>query len=110
MRIGETEESEYREEGVVLLPDDGQKHIYDDPRNIDRVVKSFLAVCLFLFLFDIVFIFHHKHLSFTEGEFPLEGFFGFFGIYGFGACVLLVLLAKYVLRNLVMRDDDYYER
>ena len=26
------------------------------------------------------------------------------------ACVLLVLVAKYVLRPLVMRDEDYYDR
>ena len=110
MRKRESEEREDREEGVVILPDDGQSHIYDDPRNVNRVIKFFLGVCLILFLFDIVFIFHHKHLSFGEGEFPLEGLFGFFGIFGFVACVLLVLLAKYVLRNLVMRDEDYYER
>ena len=96
-------------EGIVDLPDDGRRHFFDDPRNVNRVIKGFIGLCVVVLLLDVLFLFEHKHLSFPEGEFDLEGVFGFYGIYGFVACVLLVLLAKYVLRSLVMRDEDYYE-
>jgi len=48
--------------------------------------------------------FVHKH-----SYFAWEECFGFFAIYGFVACVLLVLAAKYILRPLVKRDEDYYD-
>ena len=48
-------------------------------------------------------IFYHKH-----GIFTWESFFGFYSVYGFVACVILVIVAKYVLRPLVMRKEDYY--
>jgi hypothetical protein len=48
--------------------------------------------------------FHHKHAIF-----PWEEFFGFYSIYGFVACVVLVLVAKYILRPMVMRKEDYYD-
>jgi hypothetical protein len=38
-----------------------------------------------------------------------EGFFGFYAFYGFVACVILVLVSKYILRPLVKRKEDYYE-
>ena len=33
----------------------------------------------------------------------------FYAVYGFVACVLLVLVAKYILRPLVKRGEDYYD-
>ncbi len=98
------------EEGIVLLPNDGRKHFFDDPANVRRVIRIFFVSCVVLFLFDGLFLIQHKHLSFEEGFFPEEGWFGFYGIYGFVACVLLVLAAKYVLRKLMMRGEDYYDR
>ena len=35
--------------------------------------------------------------------------FGFYAVYGFVACVVLVLVAKYILRPMVIRKEDYYE-
>jgi hypothetical protein len=46
----------------------------------------------------------HRH-----AEAGFDGLFGFYGVYGFVACVSLVLAAK-VLRKLVMRPEDYYDR
>jgi hypothetical protein len=88
---------------------DGKKHVFDDPANVKRLVRIFMASCAVLFLLDVVFFFHHKHLSFEHGEFAPEGWFGFYGIYGFVACVLLVLIAKQ-MRKVLMRDEDYYDR
>lgn len=96
--------------GIVLLPDDGRKHVFDDPKNVRKVIRIFVVVCVVLFLLDGLFFILHKHLSFQEGLFRLEGWFGFYGIYGFVACVFLVLAAKYLLRKLVRRKEDYYDR
>ena len=98
------------EDGLVLLPDDGKKHFFDDRKNVRKFIGILFICCALLFLLDVVFLFEHKHLSFSEGEFPAEGWFGFYGFYGFVACVLLVLLAKHVMRTLLMRKEDYYEQ
>jgi hypothetical protein len=48
--------------------------------------------------------FVHKH-----PHFPWEQWWGFYAVYGFVACVLLVLVAKYILRPIVKRREDYYD-
>ena len=82
------------------------KHFFDEPRNIHRLIWAFFAICILLIGLDLLF---HRHLSFAEGVLPMEGWFGFYAIYGFVACVLLVLAAKYILRPLVKREEDYYD-
>lgn len=116
MNDGEFPEPPYEDgEGMVLLEDDGKKHIFDNPKNIKRVIYIFFASCVVMLALDIIFFFHHKHLSFVEGSmdeggFPMEGWFGYYCFYGFVACVLLVLAAKHIMRPLFMRGEDYYER
>jgi hypothetical protein len=78
----------------------GRKHIFDDPRNVRRLVRALVALCALLFVADF---FVHRHV-----EHPWENFTGFYAIYGFVACVVLVLLAR-ELRKLVMRNEDYYQ-
>ena len=85
-----------------------RKHLFDDRKNVKWAIRSLFICCAILFLGDVVFLFEHKHLSFEEGAFPIEGWFGFYGIYGFVACVLLVLAAKQ-MRKFLMREEDYYE-
>ena len=86
--------------------EDAGRHIWDDPSNVRRLLVAFFGVCGALLLADLLI---HRHLSFEQGELPIEGWFGFYGLYGFVACVLLVLLAKQ-LRRVLMRDQDYYDR
>ena len=76
-------------------------YLFDDPRNVRRVVRGLVWVCILLIGLDVIV---HRHISH-----PWENLFGFYALYGFVACVLLVLLAK-EMRHLVMRDEDYYER
>ncbi|MCB1725680.1 MAG: hypothetical protein KDJ39_18505 [Gammaproteobacteria bacterium] len=76
-----------------------QRHLFDDPRNVRRVIRSLLTVCVVLVGLDLVV---HRHV-----EHAWEGLFAFYALYGFIACVLLVLLAK-EMRKIVMRDEDYY--
>lgn len=73
----------------------------DKPGNVDRLVYGFYVVCMLILLADL---FVPKH-----GKFLIEHAFGFYGIFGFVACVGLVLAAK-VLRRIVMRPEDYYDR
>jgi hypothetical protein len=46
----------------------------------------------------------HRH-----AEIGFDGWFSFYGLYGFVACIALVLAAK-LLRRVVMRREDYYDR
>jgi hypothetical protein len=78
-----------------------KRHLFDDPRNVGRVVRGLLFACIVLAGLDMLV---HRHVSH-----PWEGIVGFYALYGFVACVLLVLLAK-EMRKLLMRDEDYYER
>jgi hypothetical protein len=73
----------------------------DNRRNVDKIVYALYAVCAGLLLIDPLV---EKH-----GPFEIEHWWGFYGIYGFVGCVFLVLAAK-VLRMIVMRPEDYYDR
>lgn len=79
---------------------------FDRPENVGKVLKGLYIACGFFVVLDIFFwiIGFDKHPYFKWEQWP-----GFYAIYGFVACVLLVLVSKYVLRPLVMRDEDYYE-
>lgn len=80
----------------------GEKSYWlDRPKNVDRLVYGFYALCAFVLAIDI---FVPKH-----GPFAIEHVFGFYAFFGFLACVVLVLLAKQ-LRRLLMRPEDYYDR
>ena len=97
------------EDGLALLPDDGRKHLFDEPKNVRRFIVLLVITCAILFLLDLVFLFEHKHLSFEEGAFSLEGWFGFYAVYGFAACTSIVLTARFVVRALLQRKEDYYD-
>ena len=84
----------------------GEKHIFDNPRNVKRLIWIFFALCAVMLSLDFII---HRHPSFAAGEFTAEGWSGFYAIYGFVACVLLVLLATQ-LRKILMRAEDYYDR
>ncbi len=78
---------------------DGKKHLFDDPRNVRRVIRGLLVLCAILLGLDLVL---HRHV-----DHPWEAMVGFYAVYGFVGCVVLVLLAK-VLRRVVMRGEDFY--
>jgi len=79
---------------------DEKPGMFDKPQNVKRVLYA-LFTCVDLLL--SIDLFYHKH-----GIFTWESSFGFYSVYGFVACVILVIIAKYVLRPLVMRKEDYY--
>ena len=75
--------------------------LWDNPRNVKRLLYGFYIICAVLFLVDL---FVHRHMTH-----PWEHLWGFYAIYGWVACVILVLVAK-ELRKVLMRREDYYDR
>jgi hypothetical protein len=82
------------------MADEPKRHIFDDPRNTKRAIYALYAVCAVSLLGEFVIDRHVDH--------PWEALWGLYPLYGFGACVLLVLIAKQ-MRKVLMRKDDYYD-
>lgn len=78
-----------------------KRYWLDRPENVTLLYRGLWVLGGVLALLDLVV---HRH---AEAEF--DGWFGFYALYGFFACVALVLAAK-VLRRMVMRAEDYYDR
>jgi len=76
------------------------QHIFDNPRNIKRLLRVFFTLCAVLLLLEVM---HHRHMMHAW-----EHLWGFYSIFGFVACVALVLIAK-ELRKVLMRPEDYYD-
>ena len=82
-------------------PTPGEKrYLFDNPRNVWRLVYLLIAACALVFGLDFVV---HRHIDHPWEELP-----AFYAIYGFIACTLLVLIAK-EMRKLLMRKEDYYD-
>ena len=82
------------------IQNDEKTYLFDNPRNVSRLLFGFYVICGGLFLADFIV---HRHIAHPWEDFP-----GFYPIYGFVACVLLVLIAK-ELRKVLMRKEDYYD-
>ncbi|OGW73042.1 MAG: hypothetical protein A3J72_01060 [Nitrospirae bacterium RIFCSPHIGHO2_02_FULL_40_19] len=76
-------------------------NIFDNPRNVKILLMLLFGGCLALLIINF---FVHKH-----GHFSWEEWSGFYAAYGFVACVGLVLAAKFILRKIVKRSEDYYD-
>jgi len=76
-------------------------YLFDKPRNVTRLLGCFFSSLVVLLIIEF---FVHKH-----PHFPAEGWLEFYAVYGFVACVVLVLAAKYILRPLMKRREDYYD-
>jgi hypothetical protein len=74
---------------------------FDKKENVQRFLKVFFASLVVLLIVDF-FIPKHPH-------FPWEGAPEFYAVYGFVSCVALIFIAK-VLRFIVRRDEDYYDK
>lgn len=82
-------------------PTEDKPGIFDNPQNVKRLLVTFFSLTGLMLLIDAFF---HRHAIF-----PWEAYFGFYAVYGFVACVVLVIVSKYILRPLVMRQEDYYD-
>ena len=77
-----------------------KKYIFDNPKNIKRVLYFLYASCTILFLLDFVI---HRHVVHSW-----ENLWGFYPVYGFAGCIILVVVAKW-MRTFLMRSEDYYD-
>ena len=80
--------------------DNKPKHIFDDPKNVKRVMHFLYASCALLFALDFVI---HRHVYHSW-----ENLWGFHAIYGFAGGVVLVIVATW-MRTFLMRSEDYYD-
>ena len=78
-----------------------RKYWLDRSENVTKLYRVLWVLGIALVALDL---FLHKH-----EDFDFAARFGFYAIYGFFACVALVLTAK-LLRRVLMRSEDYYER
>ena len=80
---------------------------FDKKENVRKVFNWLLGACALLVVIDIIFWItgFDKHPYLNWQKWP-----GFQAVYGFVSCSVLVLVAKYVLRPMVKRDEDYYEK
>lgn len=77
-----------------------KQYLFDNPRNVNRLLGGFYLICAILLILDFVL---HRHVIHSWENIP-----GFYAIFGFVACVLLVLIAK-EMRKVVMRKENYYD-
>ncbi len=74
--------------------------LFDTKKNINKLLIFFYS-CLVLLLIIDPFI--PKHADFPWEEAP-----NFFAAYGFGACVMLIFVAR-ILRIFLKRGEDYFD-
>ncbi len=80
---------------------DEELGMFDKPKNVKRLLIIFFIASAAVLLIDLVY---QRHSIFAW-----EDYFGFYAVFGFVACVVLVIVSKYILRPLTMRKEEYYD-
>jgi hypothetical protein len=75
--------------------------------NVKLILACLFVACGLFVLLELVFVFGWAD---KEAHYGWENMIGFYAAYGFVSCVLLVFVAKYLLRPAVIRDEDYYDK
>ena len=78
-----------------------KKHFFDKPKNVRGLFWVFCASLLVVLVLEF---FIDKHPYFPWEEWP-----GFYAAFGFVVFVGLILVAKYILRPIIKRKEDYYD-
>ena len=68
-------------------------------QSTKNILRVFFSLCVLILGVDVFVPRTHSH-------FVWENWYGFYGAYGFFSCVVLVYIAKYGLRPIVMRDEE----
>lgn len=79
---------------------DEKKHLFDDPKNVKRLLQLLYVCCALLVVLDFVIHRHTMH--------DWEKLWVFYPLYGFIGCVVLVIVATW-MRTFLMRPEDYYD-
>jgi hypothetical protein len=74
---------------------------FDKPKNINRLIRLLIGVCLALVLADLFYTNNHPH-------FEWETVFGLQAWIGFIAFIVIVFLGR-LLRLIVRRPENYYD-
>ncbi len=69
--------------------------------------KKFFIIKLLLVLVLLLMDFF---VDKSKVHFNIERFFAFFAIIGFSSSFIYILFSKYVLRKIVSRDGEYYDK
>ncbi len=77
------------------------------PQNVRRVIVGLAIACGLLVLVDLVVLLSGVDL---HPHFGWERWPGFYAVFGFVMCSLLVLVSRFIVRPLVMREENYYQR
>jgi hypothetical protein len=93
--------TDHPETEVPMAAPDERPRWLDSKANVTKVAWALYIVCAIAVLFDFVI---HRH-----GDTGFDETFGFYAAYGFVGSVLLVLVARHILRRIVMRPEDYYD-
>lgn len=76
-----------------------RRHWLDEPRNVQRLWRGFLAVLALTVLAEAVVVLHP--------HFGIDGLFGFHAWFGFLSCAAMIVVAK-GLALALKRPDTYY--
>lgn len=76
-------------------------YFFEKPKNVKMAFGYFLGVLAALLIAEF---FIHKHVYLPCEEWP-----EFYAVFGFVTFVLIVFAAKYILRPIVRRREDYYD-
>ena len=66
------------------------------------VKKIAYGILVLLFIADFIIPRHEIH--FFGDKIP-----GFWSIFGFSACVVIIIVSKWLGKNGLMKDEDYYD-
>ena len=68
-----------------------------------KTVKK-IAYGILVLLFFMDFIIPRHEIHFFGDKIP-----GFWSIFGFSACVVIIIVSKWLGKNGLMKDEDYYD-
>ena len=68
-----------------------------------KTVKK-IAYGILVLLFIVDFIIPRHEIHFFGDKIP-----GFWSIFGFSACVVIIIVSKWLGKNGLMKDEDYYD-
>ena len=78
--------------------------------NLLKIIETFrtktmkkIAYALLIFIIVIDFFVPRHDIHFFGDEIP-----GFWSIFGFIACILIILISKWIGRLGIMQDENYY--
>ena len=68
-----------------------------------KTVKK-IAYGILVLLFIVDFIIPRHEVHFFGDKIP-----GFWSLFGFSACVVIIIVSKWLGKNGLMKDEDYYD-